>query len=83
MQPEPQRNGINITWKWLAGILMTVLIGGVIGLMNYTAGQISEINAKMSPIESRVSVVEEKNSGVNMRLDRIEQKVDTLLLKIK
>lgn len=67
-----------IVW-WIVSIAV-LIIGG------FSANLISEIHSDMSAgvrRESRLTVVEAAQTGFNQRLDRIEQKIDVILDKVR
>lgn len=69
------KNGKNITWKWLVGILLTLLL--MVG--SYAAASIKE-RADMAHL--RIDVMQEKKvdkDRYECDMNRIEKKLDILI----
>lgn len=74
-----ERNGNHITYMWLAGILIVILVAAGGAWANGVLGRIQQVETDQRKGFERTSALEERSVSVDARLNRIEQKIDKLL----
>lgn len=74
-------NGNALTFKWLAGILIGIVTIGIAAFLNSTYARVNNIESSHQVLVGEISASEEHNKSVDDRLNRIENKLDTLISK--
>lgn len=73
------KNG-NGVWKWIAGILVALMLGGVPGyimlLRAPTASDFQEVQENQQELLTRIAVLETQNAAIAALLKETREKVD-------
>ena len=72
-------NGRFLSWKWLTGILIGVVLAMTAFIINNLYGDVGQIKLEHVDGQQRLQAIETANVDVQRRLMRIEDKLDKIL----
>ena len=76
---ETTKNGNSLTFRWLAGILVTITFA-LVGVIFWNIfNMVAAHSIDLRDAEARINVAETKVSNIEIRLIRMEDKIDLLL----
>ena len=69
----------NLTYKWLTGILITIVLAMTAFVINILYSDVSEIKIEHTTGTQRIQSLETSRDLTKDRLDRLEDKIDWLI----
>lgn len=84
--PDQRRNGSgNLTYKWLVGVLLTLLVGGGMGWMSSLNAQVTTIanitslqGERLSAVETMTKSIDKSLADIRDTLHRVEDRVQVV-----
>jgi len=83
IQPAQGGNGNHRVLKWIAGIIASVVAAACGVAVTAWADSIHTTASKIEHHTERIGRIEEREKGTERRLERIENKVDTVLWELR
>lgn len=80
----PPENGKSVTFKWLVGVLVTVVLSLILLGVNHTVGAIDKVDRKAEYLEkSKLDKLDyQRDQGrLDKKLEKMDEKLDRLLAK--
>ena len=71
----------NLTYKWLGGILIGIILALVAYISNTIIVDVNKLKSEHIEGNAKIQILESDNTDIQRRLQRIENKIDDIIDK--